>query len=152
MKQFEKFVPKGERFFVYVAGPISKGPWDGNMIQATRAFNMFVYGGLIPFVPHGTSLLNHHYIPEEVTVAPNNDYNFWLGYDFSYLRYVCSAMLRLPGPSWGSDREREYMISIAKPVFDAVEEVFDYAESCGYQINRELPAKFAEEFDAVHSS
>lgn len=148
--QFEPFVPEGKRFFVYVAGPISKGSWDGNMIQATRAFNMFVYGGLIPFVPHATSILNHVYVSEEITVAPTDDYNFWLGYDFTYLRDVCHVMLRMPGESWGTDREEEYMISIDKPVFYHIHEIFDYAESQGYGVNRELAAKFAEEFDAVY--
>lgn len=150
--QFEPYVPQGEKFYIYVAGPISKGSWDVNMIQATRAFNMFVYGGLIPFVPHATSILNHVYVTDEITVAPTDDYNFWLGYDFAYLRDVCQAMLRMPGESWGTDREKEYMASIGKPSFDTVEEVFDYAESLGHDINRELAAKFGEEFDAVHQS
>ena len=149
-EQFEPFVPQGKKFYIYVAGPISKGSWDGNMIQATRAFNMFVYGGLIPFVPHATSILNHVYVSDEITVAPTDDYNFWLGYDFSYLRDVCHAMLRMPGESWGTDREKEYMASMDKPSFDTVEEVFDYAESLGYEVNRELATQFGEEFDAVY--
>ena len=151
--QYKPFIPKGKRFFVYVAGPISKGSWDGNMLQATRAFNMFVYGGLIPFVPHATSALNHLYVSGKIEVAPTDDYNFWLGYDFSYLRDVMHAMLRLPGESWGTDREEEYMRRcLNKPVFDTVEEIFDYAESRGYEINRELAAKFGEEFDAVYNT
>lgn len=148
--QYKPFIPKGKRFYVYVGGPISKGPWDGNMLQATRAFNMFVYGGLIPFVPHATSTLNKQYVSGKISVAPTDDYHFWLGYDFSYLRDVMHAMLRMPGESWGTDREEEYMESINKPVFDTVEEIFDYAESLGYEINRELAFKFGEEFDAIY--
>lgn len=148
--KYKPFIPKGKRFFVYVGGPISKGSWDGNMLQATRAFNMFVYGGLIPFVPHATSTLNKQYVTGRISVAPTDDYNFWLGYDFSYLRDVMHAMLRMPGDSWGTDRESEYMISINKPVFDTVEEIFDYAEGLNYEVNRELAFKFGEEFDAVY--
>ena len=150
--KYKPFIPKGKRFFVYVGGPISKGSWDGNMLQATRAFNMFVYGGVIPFVPHGTSFLNKEYVSEKISIAPTDDYNFWLGYDFSYLRYVMHAMLRLPGLSWGTDREEEYMISMGKPVFDTVEETLDYAALLDYDINRGLAIRFGEEFDAVHNA
>lgn len=148
--KYKPFIPKGKRFFVYVGGPISKGSWDGNMLQATRAFNMFVYGGLIPFVPHATSTLNKQYVSGKISIAPTDDYNFWLGYDFSYLRDVMHAMLRMSGDSWGTDRESEYMISIKKPVFDTVEEIFEYAEALGYKVNQELAFKFGEEFDAVY--
>ena len=151
MKEFEKYVSDGKRFYVYVGGPISRGPWDGNMIQATRAFNMFVYAGLVPFVPHATTLLNHVYVSERVTVPSTDDYNFWLDYDFAYLRDVCDVMLRMPGLSWGTDREDEYMESMDKPVFDSVEEIFDYAESQGFEVNREAAFNFAEEYDAVHN-
>lgn len=150
MKQFEKFVPKGDKFFVYVGGPISRGDWDGNMIQATRAFNMLVYAGLAPFVPHATTLLSHVYVSERVTVPSTDDYNFWLAYDFAFLRDVCNVMLRMPGESWGTDRETEYMESMDKPVFYTVEAIFDYAKSCGFEVNLDAANAFAEEYDAVH--
>lgn len=146
---FDPFVPEGNKFFVYVAGPISKGPWDGNMLQSTRAFNMFVYAGLVPIVPHATTLLNHVYVEDRI-VANTDDYSFWLAYDFAYLRDVAHVMLRMPGESWGTDREEEYMISMGKPVFDTVEEVFVCAEDCGYVIDRAPAIRFAEEFDAIH--
>lgn len=148
--QYLPFVPQGKKFFVYVGGPISKGDWDDNMIQATRAFNMFVYAGLTPISPHATTLLGHTYVSERVTVANVDDYNFWLAYDFTYLRDVAHAMLRLPGESWGTDREEEYMHSIGKGVLHTIEEVFDLAEYMGYEVNREAAANFAEGFDAVH--
>ena len=151
MQEFEQFVPKGERFFVYVGGPISKGDWDSNMIQATRAFNMFVYAGLTPISPHATTLLGHTYVSERVTIANQDDYNFWLAYDFTYLRDVAHAMLRMPGESWGTDREEEYMNSLGKPVLRTVAGVFRYAEHSGFDVNRELAYNFAEEYDAVHN-
>ena len=150
--EFEKYVSNDKRFYVYVAGPISRGSWDGNMIQATRAFNMFVYAGLVPFVPHATTLLNHVYVSERVAVPSTDDYTFWLDYDFAYLRDVADVMLRMPGESWGTDREEEYMDSMGKPVFYTVEAILDCAESRGFKVNREAAFKFAEEFDAVYQS
>lgn len=152
-RQSKSFIPKGKKFYVYVGGPISKGSFENNMLQATRAFNMFVYAGLIPFVPHATSLLNHTYLMNKVMMAPTDDYDFWLGYDFSYLRDVAHVMLRMPGESWGTDREAEYMRNVLdKPVFDTVEEIFDYAEGLGYEVNREIACTFAEDFDAVYNT
>jgi len=147
---YEPFVPQGKKFFVYVGGPISKGDWDSNMVQATRAFNMFVYAGLTPISPHATTLLGHTYVSERVTVANVDDYNFWLAYDFTYLRDVAHAMLRMPGESWGTDREEEYMVSMGKMVFETVEEVFDFAERQGFEVNREAALNWVEGYDAVH--
>lgn len=146
-QKFKKFIPKKSKFYVYVAGPISKGPLKHNMSQAVRAFNMFVYAGMVPFVPHATTLLNMKYVNPSIDVAPTNDYHFWLDYDFSYLRDVCHTLLRLPGESWGTERELEYMAYLNKPTFDTIEEIFDYAESIGYDVNRKAAERFAKDFD-----
>ena len=149
---FLKFIPHALKFFVYVAGPISKGPWDHNMRQATKAYIMLVHAGLIPFVPHSTSQLVRDYVPDEAAHDLGTDsYEFWLDYDFSYIRDVCNAILRLPGESWGTDREEEFADYLHMPVFTDIDELFDYAEEWGVEVNREAAHKFGKEFDhAIH--
>jgi hypothetical protein len=120
------------------------------MLQATKAFIMLVHGGLIPFVPHATSQLVKEYIPEPAMHGLKADsYEFWLDYDFSYIRDVCDCILRLPGESWGTDREKEYAASLNMPVFRSVEEVFDFAENVGFSVKREAALRFGEEFDVA---
>jgi len=149
-QQYKKFVPEGYRFFVYIAGPISTGSWDENMQQATKAFIQLVHGGLIPFVPHATSQLVKEYIPAEAMHGLKTDsYEFWLDYDFSYIRDVCHCIFRLPGSSWGGDREEEYANALGLPVFTSIEEVLDFAESLGYSIRREAALKFGKSFDSA---
>lgn len=151
-KQYQKFVPKGDKFFVYVAGPISKGSWDHNMRQATKAYIMLVHAGLIPFVPHSTSQLVKEYIPAEASHGLGTDsYEFWLDYDFSFIRDACDCILRLPGESWGTDREEEYAGELHMPVFTDIDELFDFAENLGFDVRREAAHNFGEEFDrAIH--
>jgi len=152
-KQYQKFIPKGDKLYVYVAGPISKGSWDHNMRQATKAYIMLVHAGLIPFIPHATSQLVRDYVPDEAMHGLGTDsYTFWLDYDFSYIRDVCDCILRLPGESWGSDREEEYAATLKMPVFKDVEEVFDFAENLGFDVNRKAALKFGKAFDnAIHN-
>jgi len=152
IKQYRKFVPKGDRFFVYVAGPISKGDWDHNMRQATRAYITLVHAGLTPFVPHATSQLVRDYVPDEAMRGLGTDsYEFWLDYDFSYIRDVCDCILRLPGESWGTDREEEYATALSMPVFEDMVAVFDFAENLGLYVNREAALEFERRFDALHT-
>jgi len=150
--QYKQFIPPDPRFFVYLAGPISKGPWEKNMSMAGKAFNMLVYAGMVPFVPQTTSLLNAEFVPD-ITVRPDDDYQFWLEYDFAYIRDVSHALLLLPGESWGGEREVEYANSLGKPIFDNIEDLFDYAESLGYELNRSASVIFEKEYeDAIHNS
>ena len=145
--QYKQFIPPYPRFYVYVAGPISKGVWEENMQMAAKAFNMLVYAGMVPFVPQATSLLNNTYISEGITVSPNDDYQFWLEYDFAYIRDVCDALLLLPGESWGGEREVEFVNSLGKPIFDNISDLFDYAESLGFELNRKAATIFEKEYD-----
>jgi len=147
-KGYRDFVPQNLRMFVYVAGPISKGNWDENMIQATKAFIMLVHAGLVPFIPHGTSQLVKDYVPADTMHGIGADsYEFWLPYDFSFIRDVCHCVYRLPGESWGSEQEEDLSNSLLKPVFTDIDKLFDYAELRGYAVNREAAYKFGEEFE-----
>lgn len=149
-KKYEDFIPIEDKFYIYVAGPISKGDWDDNMRQAVKAHIMLVHAGLVPFVPHAASQLIRDYVPDEAMHGLGTDsYEFWLDYDFSFIRDTCDCIFRLPGASWGTDREEEFAGSLSMPVFRNIDDVFDYAENLGFAVNREAAYKFGKMFDST---
>src|SRR5450759_4984708 len=103
---------------VYVAGPYSQGDVAVNVRNAYAAANHLADLGFAPFVPHATHFW-HLLFPRP--------YEFWLELDNQFLP-CCQAVLRLPGPSSGADREVALAASIGIPVFtdiDALETTFE---------------------------
>ena len=94
--------------YVYIAGPITKGPRPANIHNALMAGNRIVEAGHVPFVPHLFELWD--------IVSPQ-PYEFWMTMDFCWLR-KCDAVLRLPGESAGADRECCEADRLGLPVFE----------------------------------
>lgn len=70
--------------------------------------------GYAPFVPH------YSYFVDMASTHGAGRYEQWIALDLSYIS-ICHALLRLPGPSGGADREVAFAREIGVPVFESVE-------------------------------
>ena len=102
--------------FVYIAGPMSKGPLLQHVRDAIDTATKLCAAGLYPFVPQLSILWQ---------LMSEREYEDWLRYDFAWIG-KCDAVLRLPGDSDGADREVAHAQSNNIPVFYSVEELFIY--------------------------
>ena len=101
---------------VYIAGPIRQGDTFTNIRNAIEAGNKVFDLGHIPFIPH----MNYTW----ALICPRHDSD-WLEWDFEWLK-VCDVMVRLPGPSLGSDMEEAFAKKNGIPVYTL-------EEFCGQQ-------------------
>jgi hypothetical protein len=93
--------------YVYVAGPISQGNQFVNVRTAVMVGERLRQAGLVPFVPHLSA------VHELIYPVP---YEEWMAYDFAWIER-CDALLRIPGPSSGADREVAHARKLEMPVF-----------------------------------
>lgn len=101
------------RLLVYIAGPYSSNPCHGTR-AALDAAEVLIDAGYTPLVPHLSMLFDlTHPKPED----------YWYEYDMSLLEH-CQILLRLPGESWGADREVEFARKNGIPVVEASAEDF----------------------------
>jgi hypothetical protein len=98
---------------IYIAGPYTQGDVAINVRAAFEAANKLADLGFAPFVPHATHFW-HMMFPRP--------YEFWLQLDSEFLP-CCNAVLRLPGPSSGADKEVKLAESLGVPVFHDIQEV-----------------------------
>src|SRR3984885_14282848 len=98
---------------IYVAGPYTNGDVAVNVRNAYDAANRLADLGFAPFVPHATHFW-HMLFPRP--------YEFWLDLDNQFLP-VCQAVLRLPGPSSGADKEVLLAQERGIPVFAKIDEL-----------------------------
>lgn len=103
---------------IYVAGPITLGDQFRNVSKAFQVGQMLLEMGFAPFIPHATCLW--HMLHE-------NHYEEWLAYDFEWIKR-CDAFFRMPGESSGADRERAWAEQLEKPIFETVQDAFDWAQ------------------------
>jgi hypothetical protein len=92
---------------IYVAGPYTQGDVAQNVRNAFEAATRLADLGFAPFVPHSTHFW-HMLFPRP--------YEFWLELDNEFLP-CCDAVLRLPGPSNGADKEVRLAQELDKPIF-----------------------------------
>ena len=92
---------------IYVAGPITTGDRMHNLRQAIDAAHTLAQHGFVPFVPHLADLWE--------LVYPRS-YDDWLAYDRAWL-VCCQGLLRLPGESFGANREVSLALEHAIPIF-----------------------------------
>lgn len=92
---------------VYVAGPYSQGDVAVNVRKAYEAADELANRGFAPYVPHATHFW-HMLFPRP--------YEFWLELDNMFLPH-CDAVLRLPGPSSGADKEVALAGELRIPIF-----------------------------------
>jgi len=115
---------------VYIAGPISHGDLRANVLQACEAGIRLMKARIPVHVPHLTCFMGQVYdgpgaIPE---VLPRGTViEDWYGMSLAEVRR-CDALLRIPGPSRGSDLEVDEMHRLGRPVFYSVDEVIDWAD------------------------
>ena len=85
---------------VFISGPYTKDDPVVNTRNAILAGEEVSRRGHIPWIPH-LNIQLHMVCPHEP--------DFWYEYDLRWLD-VCDVLLRLPGESWGADKEVEYAI------------------------------------------
>jgi len=103
-----------KRLLVYIAGPYTNPEPVENTRKAIDAWKVLVDAGYLPFVPHLTLL---------VQLVYPHDPDFWYALDIDFLEH-CDVLLRLPGESWGADREVEFCKERGIPVFEGSAEEF----------------------------
>jgi len=110
------------RNYVYIAGPYSGRALHGtsgylviehNILAAKHAMATLVKAGYGVFCPHMHSC---HF---EV-ITPEIEIDYWYELDLYYLNF-CHALLRLPGPSSGADKEVEVAREKGLPIFNKIE-------------------------------
>jgi hypothetical protein len=101
---------------VYVAGPYTQGDVAINVRKAYEAANRLADLGFAPFVPHATHFW-HMLFPRA--------YEFWLELDSEFLPF-CEAVLRLPGPSNGADKEVSLAQELGLPVFTDIDDLLKH--------------------------
>ena len=95
---------------VYVAGPISIGDPQMNCQRAINMGFALMDAGYAPYVPH------YSYFADPDSTQGKGRYDQWISLDLSWIS-TCHALLRLPGPSKGADREVDWAIKIGVPVY-----------------------------------
>lgn len=98
---------------VYIAGPYTVPEPVTNVHNAVMVAEQVMSCGFVPLVPH-LSMLWQAIVP--------HDYEFWLKLDMALLAR-CDALLRIPGPSTGADREVAFAHAHGIPIFTSVEDL-----------------------------
>lgn len=114
---------KPTRQKVYVAGPYTQGDVARNVRNAFEAATDLADRGFAPFVPHSTHFW-HMLFPQP--------YEFWIELDLRFLP-ACDAVLRLPGPSSGADKEIARAGELNIPVFASASDLDRYFGPGGRQ-------------------
>lgn len=92
---------------VYVAGPFRIGDQLGNVREAAMVGIELRLAGHVPVVPHLNGFAH--------VIKPMPD-AFWMEWDLDLLA-MCDCLVRLPGPSIGSDAEVERAKVLGMPVY-----------------------------------
>lgn len=93
-----------------MAGPISQGNPVANCQRAIAMGFELMDLGYAPYVPH------YSYFADPDSLQGKGRYKQWIDLDLSWIS-TCHALLRLPGPSKGADREVAWAKKIGVPVF-----------------------------------
>lgn len=101
---------------VYIAGPITKGPLEANIRQATEAALALIRAGYAPLCPHLTCYVGGP-VPEVLPAGTTHD--DWYEADLPWVE-VSDAVLRLPGESVGADLETALAERLGIPVFHSL--------------------------------
>jgi hypothetical protein len=98
---------------IYIAGPYTQGDVALNVHTAFATANKLADLGFAPFVPHSTHFWHMMF---------ERPYTFWLDLDNEFLP-CCNAVLRIPGPSSGADKEVKLAESLGIPVFFEINDI-----------------------------
>lgn len=103
------------KWFVYVAGPYTKGDVVLNVQVAIHAGEELIKAGHIPYIPHLTHLW-HFVVPHPP--------EFWYEYDLYWLK-KCDCLVRLPGESKGADNEVIVAKESGLGIYDSVNQCIE---------------------------
>ena len=98
---------------IFISAPYTNPDPCINVREVIFAAEVLIKKGHIPFLPH----LNHLW-----HLICSHPIEFWYDFDLKWLD-VCDAILRLPGESYGADKEIEYAINKGKKVFYGIDEL-----------------------------
>jgi len=104
---------------IYVAGPISKGDVQANVMAGIAAGHDLIQAGFAVYVPHYSQFVDPGARPG------TESYECWLENDLAWIR-VSDAVLRLPGESLGADREVAFATLNSVPVLYSLADVEAY--------------------------
>ena len=96
---------------VYIAGPYTKGDRSENVRNAMKAMDQLIEAGHEPFCP----LLTHFQ-----DLAFPRPWEDWMRIDLAWLPFA-EAVVRLPGPSDGSDIETHEASKLGIAIFYSLE-------------------------------
>src|SRR4029077_6312199 len=101
--------------WVYIAGPYTHGDVAENVHNACLTWKALWDAGYVPICPH---------CPHMQHLIDPMTYARWLE-SHTFLLSVCHAVLRIPGPSDGADKEVEMATQIEIPVFFNMQSLVD---------------------------
>jgi hypothetical protein len=104
--------------FVYVAAPYNSNPIH-NTWQSMIYANQLVDLGLIPIVPHISSMLWNLHTPRPEA--------FWYQYTMELMR-LCDAVVRFPGESKGAEAEIREAETMGILVFYNIKDLVTYLD------------------------
>jgi hypothetical protein len=125
-----------QKYRVYIAGPISKGPLAHNVRQADEAFLALTKAGLACLNPMWSVYAGatEAFTDDYCTAVGSRNSSLplqaedWYGLDLPWVE-VSHAVLRLPGESRGADGEVEHARKHGIPVFHTVKDLVQYLEA-----------------------
>lgn len=97
-----------KRLFVYVAGPMTRGPTTTHLRNAYAAARHLLLAGHFPSLPQ-------FWFNYEIVHGPT-DITLYMRMDLAWIER-CDIVLRLPGESVGADMETAYARKIGKPIY-----------------------------------
>ncbi len=124
-KKKEPAMPKimtKKKIKVYIASPYTIGDIAMNVKLQIDTVDQLINLGFVPFAP-----LYYHF---QHMMHPRSS-DDWMALDLEWLD-SCDAVLRLPGASFGADREVECAESKGKPIFMDVESLIETYIQPGY--------------------
>lgn len=105
---------------IYIAGPISKGPYWVNVRNGIDAMKLLNDNGFIPFCP----MLDFLY----AITFPETSWQMYLDYDFQVI-LRCDAVYRIPGESKGADAEEVFAGQNNIPVFKNLQDLLTWKDT-----------------------
>ena len=109
----------GQRFFVFIAGPLETGGIYQNVHNAVQVASRLLKQGFLPYLPH--------ICVQWAFIDPSIGYEDWMAMDFAWVSR-CDALFRLPGLSHGADREVTHAKNFGIPVFYDFQELEAWAD------------------------
>lgn len=113
---------------VYLAGPITKPDPKENALNAIKYADRLLSSGYSPFVPQLSVFWQEHGGGIKGSDNYGTGYETFMRMDFEWISR-CDCLLRIPGFSLGADREVKFATELGIPVFNTIDDLFDYYDT-----------------------